>query len=237
MRFNIAQNDIEFFIAGWIDTFPTHYPDDRPIVVTNVDFIHRNFGESPWDIIASLSPGQNAADVGNQLSTIDVKVVDATDARAEILEIRTDPTQTGTFGILSIGFLISTTLTLLGFLMYSFISFRRRLQEFGILRAMGLSVRQMIMLFIFENGFLIFLGTLVGTLLGILTGAMFIPFLQLSADQLATTPAFIVETAWADIARIFLLFALVLAVSFPISVWMLRRIRIHEAMKFGDEAG
>ena len=102
---------------------------------------------------------------------------------------------------------------------------------------MGLSVRQMIMLFIFENGFLIFLGTLVGTLLGILTGAMFIPFLQLSADQFATTPAFIVETAWADIARIFLLFALVLAVSFPISVWMLRRIRIHEAMKFGDEAG
>ena len=237
VRFNIAQNDIEFFIAGWIDTFPTHYPDDGPFVVTNVDFIHRNFGESPWDIIASLSPGQNAADVGNQLSTIDVKVVDATDARAEILEIRTDPTQTGTFGILSIGFLISTTLTLLGFLMYSFISFRRRLQEFGILRAMGLSVRQMIMLFIFENGFLIFLGTLVGTLLGILTGAMFIPFLQLSADQLATTPAFIVETAWADIARIFLLFALVLAVSFPISVWMLRRIRIHEAMKFGDEAG
>jgi putative ABC transport system permease protein len=237
VRFNIAQNEIEFFIAGWIDIFPTHYPDEGPFVVTNVDFIHRNFGESPWDIIATLSPGQTASEIGNRLRDLDINIVDATDATAEILETRTDATQTGTFGILSIGFLISTVLTLLGFLTYSFISFRRRLQEFGILRAMGLSVRQMITLFLFENGFLILLGTVVGTLLGILTGTMFIPFLQLSADQLANTPAFIVETAWGDIARIFVLFGIVLAVAFPFSVWMLRRIRIHEAMKFGDEAG
>ena len=237
VRFNIAQNEIEFFIAGWIDSFPTHYPDEGPFVVTNVDFIHRNFGESPWDIVATLNPGQTAGEVGNGLRGLDINVVDATDATAEILETRTDATQTGTFGILSIGFLISTVLTLLGFLMYSFISFRRRLQEFGILRAMGLSVRQMITLFIFENGFLILLGTVVGTLLGIITGFMFIPFLQLSADQLANTPAFIVETAWSDIGRIFILFGIVLVVAFPFSVWMLRRIRIHEAMKFGDEAG
>ena len=238
VRFNLAQNEIEFFIAGWIDSFPTHYPDDGPFVVTNVDFIHRNFGESPWDIVATLRPGATAQDVGNRLRReADIIIMGSTGSQAEIMETRNDATQTGTFGILSIGFMISTVLTLLGFLMYSFLSFRRRLQEFGILRAMGLSVRQMIALFVFENGFLIFLGTVVGTILGIVTGAMFIPFLQLSADQLANTPAFIVETAWDDIGRIFMLFGAVLVLSFPVSVWMLRRIKIHEAMKFGGEAG
>ncbi|MEO2167002.1 MAG: FtsX-like permease family protein [bacterium] len=238
VRFKMAQNEIEFFIAGWIDSFPTHYPDDGPFVVTNVDFIHRNFGESPWNIVATLRPGAAAQDVGNRLRReADIVVMGSTGAKAEILEARNDATQMGTFGILSIGFLISTVLTLLGFLMYSFISFRRRLQEIGILRAMGLSVRQMVTLFVFENGFLILLGTAVGTILGIVTGTMFIPFLQLSADQLANTPAFIVETAWGDIGRIFMLFGAVLVLSFPVSVWMLRRIKIHEAMKFGGEAG
>ena len=237
VRFSIGQQEIEFFIAGWIDTLPTHYPDDGPFVVTNIDFVHRNLGESPWDIIATLKPGQTAGEVGNGLRELEIKNINPMDARAEILEARNDATQMGTFGILSIGFLISTVLTLLGFLMYSFISFRRRLQEIGILRAMGLSVRQMIALFVFENGFLIVLGTTVGTLLGILTGAMFIPFLQLSADQLANTPAFIVETAWGEIARVFVLFGAVLAVAFPVLVWMLRRVKIHEAMQFGDEAG
>ncbi len=237
VRFTIDRQEIEFFIAGWIDTFPTHYPDDGPFVVTNIDFIHRNFGASPWDIIATLRPGQSAGEVGNGLRELEIKNIAPMDAAAEILEARSDATQTGTFGILTIGFLISTILTLLGFLAYSFISFRRRLKEFGILRAMGLSIRQMIALFAFENGFLIVLGTVVGTLLGLLTGAMFIPFLQLSSDQLASAPAFIVETAWDDIARIFALFGFVLAAAFPVSIWMLRRMRIHEAMQFGDEAG
>jgi putative ABC transport system permease protein len=237
VRFVIDRQEIEFFIAGWVDALPRHYPDDGPFVVTNIDFLHRNLGESPWDIIATLRPGQTAGEVGNGLREMEIKNINPRDATAEILEARNDATQMGTFGILSIGFLISTVLTLLGFLMYSFISFRRRLQEVGILRAMGLSVRQMIVLFAFENGFLIALGTVVGTLLGVLTGAMFIPFLQLSADQLASTPAFIVETAWSDIGRVFVLFGMVLAVAFPALVWMLRRIRIHEAMQFGDEAG
>ena len=237
VRFSIGQQEVEFFIAGWIDTFPTHYPDDGVFVVTNIDFMHRNFGESPWDIIATLRPGQTAGEVGNGLRELEIKNINPMDSTAEILEARNDATQMGTFGILTIGFLISTVLTLLGFLMYSFISFRRRLQEFGILRAMGLSVRQLITLFVFENGFLIVLGMVVGTLLGVLTGAMFIPFLQLSADQFANTPEFVVETAWGEIGRVFVLFAAVLAVTFPLSVWMLRRIRIHEAMQFGDEAG
>ncbi len=126
-------------------------------------------------------------------------------------------------------------LTLLGFLTYSFLSFHRRLQEFGILRAMGLSTRQMIALFIFENGFLIFLGTAVGTVLGILAGTLFIPFLQLSVDQFASTPPFIVEMGWRDIARVFVIFGVVVVITLPVSVWMLRRIQIHEAMKFGGE--
>ena len=41
------------------------------------------------------------------------------------------------------------------------------MQQLGILRAMGLSIRQLISLFLFEQGFLIFLGMLVGTLLGV----------------------------------------------------------------------
>ena len=233
--FKFGRDELEFTIAGWIDTFPTHYPEDGPFVVANVEYIHRNFGESPWDIIATLGPDDSASDLSNRLGDLDVDVVSAMDFTGELLKIRNDATQIGTFGILTVGFLISTVLTLFGFLTYSFLSFRRRLQEFGILRAMGLSTRQMSALFICENGFLIFLGTAVGTVLGILAGTLFIPFLQLSVDQFAGTPPFIVKMGWRDIARVFAIFGVVVAITLPVSVWMLRRIQIHEAMKFGGE--
>ena len=236
-RFNISLDVLEFTITGWIDTFPTHYPEDGPFVVANVEYIHRNFGESPWDIIATLGPDDSAGELSNRLRALDIDVVSAMDFTGELLKIRNDATQIGTFGILTVGFLVSTVLTLLGFLTYSFLSFRRRLQEFGILRAMGLSVRQMSTLFIFENGFLIFVGATLGTILGVITSALFIPFLQLSVDQFAGTPAFVVEIAWGDIARVFAIFGAFVLITLPVSVWMLRRIKIHEAMKFGDEAG
>ncbi len=236
-RFNISLDVLEFTITGWIDTFPTHYPEDGPFVVANVEYIHRSFGESPWDIIATLGPDGSAGELSNRLRDLDIDVVSAVDFSGELSEVRSDATQIGTFGILTVGFLISTVLTLFGFLTYSFLSFRRRLQEFGILRAMGLSVCQMSALFIFENGFLILVGTVLGTVLGVVTSALFIPFLQLSVDQFAGTPAFIVEIAWGDIARVFTIFGAVVLTMLPFSVWMLRRIKIHEAMKFGSEAG
>ncbi len=236
-RYNIGLDVLEFTITGWIDTFPTHYPEDGPFVVTNVEYIHRSFGESPWDIIATLGPDDSAGELSNRLRDLDIDVISAVDFSEELFAARNDATQIGTFGILTVGFLISTVLTLLGFLTYSLLSFRRRLQEFGILRAMGLSVRQMSALFFFENGFLILIGAVLGAVLGVLTSTLFIPFLQLSVDQFAGTPAFIVEIAWGDIARVFAIFGAALFITLPVSVWMLRRIRIHAATKFGGETG
>ena len=237
VRLRVQQVEMEFFVAGWIDSLPTHYDDEGPFVVANLDYILRWTGETPWNVLARLNPGNTAGGVANKLWDLDLKVVQAWDSATTILDRRDDATQTGIFGILSVGFIISAVLTLLGFLMYSFISFRRRLQEFGILRAMGLSVGQMVTLFSFENGFLIALGTMIGAGLGILTGKLFIPFLQISADKHGDTPPFVVITAWGEIGKIFILFGIVLALAFPVSVWMLRRIRIHEAMKFGEETG
>ena len=237
VRITVRQTELEFFVAGWINSLPTHYKDDGAFVVANVDYILRWTGETPWNVLAKLSPGVTAGEVANDLWELDLRVVKAWDSNTTILERRDDAIQSGIFGILSVGFVISAILTLLGFLMYSFISFRRRLQEFGILRAMGLSVGQMISLFTFENGFLIALGTVVGASLGILTGKLFIPFLQISADIHGDTPPFVVITAWDEIGKIFAVFGIVLVFAFPVSVWMLRRIRIHEAMKFGEETG
>ncbi len=237
VRIQIRQTELEFFVAGWIDSLPTHYAEDGAFVVANLDYLLRWTGETPWNVLAKLNPGNTAGEVANKLWALDLKVVQAWDSSTTISERRDDATQTGIFGILTVGFIISAILTLLGFLMYSFISFRRRLQEFGILRAMGLSVGQMVALFSFENGFLIFLGTTVGALLGIATGKLFIPFLQISADKHGDTPPFVVITAWGEIGQIFILFGVVVLLAFPVSVWMLRRIRIHEAMKFGDETG
>ena len=111
------------------------------------------------------------------------------------------------------------------------------MQDFGILRAMGLSIRQLIGLYIFEQGFLIVMGVTVGTIFGVLAGRVFIPFLQIKTGEHANIPSFVVITAWADIAKIYFILAIILAIAVPVIISMLTRMRIHEAIKFGEEQG
>jgi hypothetical protein len=44
-------------------------------------------------------------------------------------------------------------------------------------------------------------------------------------------------TAWDDITKIYVMFAVILAIAFPAFIWMLARMKIHEAIKFGEEQG
>jgi len=117
------------------------------------------------------------------------------------------------------------------------LSFRRRLQEFGILRAMGISGRQMAAVVSLEQGFLVLLGTVTGTIIGLVTASLFVPFLELSAGERDAFPPFVVDTAWDDIAKVYVVFAVLILVAQLLSVWLLRRVRTHEAIKFGEETG
>ena len=81
------------------------------------------------------------------------------------------------------------------------------------------------------------LGLIVGTGLGVTTGTLFIPFLQIKSEAHAGIPKFVVMTAWNDITKIYVLFGIILAIAFPAFIWMLARMKIHEAIKFGEETG
>ncbi|MSQ44215.1 MAG: FtsX-like permease family protein [Chloroflexi bacterium] len=233
----IRQKPIDLIIVGSVTYFPSLWPDTDRFMITNLDYLFDQVGETPYDVWAKTDPGVPWREIVDQLRDKDFLVSRATDARETALRLRDDPGRTGIFGILTVGFLVAAMLTVLGFMLYSFLSAKRRMQQLGILRAMGLSITQLIGLFIFEQGFLIILGTAAGTVLGVVTGNLFIPFLQIKSEQHAGIPSFVVMTSWDDIYKIYAILGVILAFAFPAFIWMLARMKIHEAIKFGDETG
>lgn len=233
----VRQKPIDMVIVGSVTYFPSLWPDTERFLLCNLDYLFDQVGETPYDVWAKTDPDVPWREIVDNLRDKDFIVSRATDARETALRLRDDPGRTGIFGILTVGFLVSAMLTVLGFMLYSFLSARRRMQQLGILRAMGLSITQLVSLFIFEQGFLILLGTLAGTVLGVVTGSLFIPFLQIKSEQHAGIPSFIVMTAWDDIYKIYAILGVILAFAFPAFIWMLARMKIHEAIKFGDETG
>jgi putative ABC transport system permease protein len=104
----------------------------------------------------------------------------------------------------------------------------------GMLRAIGLSVRQMTTFLAAELASLILLGIGAGTLVGVFASKLFVPFLQIGSTAQANYPPFQIEIAWLSIFQIYGLFiALFIAALFILSA-ILVRMKIFQAIKLGE---
>ena len=235
-RLNVGDRpEVTFTIVDALDYFPTAYPEDGPFAVANLGFLFEQLGgRYPYDVWLAAEEGLTAGDVKDAALRLGFNVISIYDARGLIAGMQTEPGRQGFFGLLSIGFLTTAFLTVLGFLIYSYVSFQRRFIQFGMLRALGLSVRQMAALLAGEQLALVATGLVGGTLLGWLSGEMFIPFLQVRAGRHPLTPPYVVQIAWGDVAIVYVIFGVMFVVAAVVLLSLLRRMRVFEAVKLGE---
>jgi putative ABC transport system permease protein len=246
---------MELTIVGAFDLFPTWYPEDGPMFVANLDSLYMQAGaEYPhevwlrtagnadpesiifairgYSIMLDQQADQNRL-VENGLNTL---VQSWSSASNDILTAQKRPERQGLFGLLSVGFVASAILTVLGFLLYALFSFRRRFIEMGMLRAIGLSVKQMTMFLAAELASLILLGIGAGTLVGVFASKLFVPFLQIGSTAQAHYPPFQIEIAWLSIFQIYGLFIILFAAALGVLSAILLRMKIFQAIKLGESS-
>jgi putative ABC transport system permease protein len=244
---------MEARIVGSFDLFPTWYPEGGAMIVGNLEelFLHAGaeYPHEVWlgttsdadpEMVAYTVRGfsillDQQADqsklVQNGLNTI---VRAWMSAELNIQAEQRRPERQGLFGLLSVGFVSSALLTVLGFLLYALFSFRRRFIEMGMLRAIGLSIQQMTSLLAAELAFLVLLGIGVGTALGVFASRLFVPFLQIGASTQSQYPPFQIEIAWLSIAQIYALFIVLFLVALSTLSALLVRMKIFQAIKLGE---
>ncbi|NLG26424.1 MAG: ABC transporter permease, partial [Chloroflexi bacterium] len=228
---------VSFVIADAIRYFPTWYPEDtRPYCfVGNLDYVYERLGGVfPYQVWISTQQGTSRGQVVGELAELDIPVTFISGATEEIDAVRSRPERAGVFGILSVGFIAAALLTTLGFVLHSLISFRRRYIEFGVLRAIGLSLGQMISFLGLEQLLLIGTGVSAGTLLGVWVSRLFVPFLQVGTASHYDVPPFVVLIAWEDIGKIYLVFGSILVLAVMGMIYSLLRLKIFEAVKLGE---
>ena len=227
--------ELDVKVVGTFDLFPSWYPEeDGPLFVGNLDYFFEQAGwQFPYDVWLKTEPNADYDRTVGDLQELGLR----TYWNAPLLKIASEqrqPERQGLFGLLSVGFVAAALLTVLGFLLYAFFSFRRRFIEMGILRAIGLSSGQMAVFLAWELVFLLLVGLVAGTGLGVWMSRLFIPYLQVGADASAQIPPFVVLIAWPAIIRIYALFGLLFVVALGGLTALLLRMRIFQAVKLGE---
>lgn len=227
--------DVPFTVAGAVDLFPSYYPDEGPLFVANLDYVHEGMGgQYPYNVWARTDRLADANEIVSGVRDLGIVVVSAESARGIIAEEQLRPERQGVFGLLSVGFVAAAALTVLGFLVYAIVSFQRRFIELGMLRAIGLSIGQMSAYLSAEQALIVISGMGLGTLIGVAASTLFIPFLQVGLGSAAQVPPFIVKIAWDQLLTIYAIFGGMFVVAVVILIILLLRMKVFEAVKLGE---
>ncbi|MCP5100140.1 MAG: ABC transporter permease, partial [Chloroflexi bacterium] len=227
--------DVEFIIAAPLDYFPTMYPQDGPFFVAQLDYLHESMGgQYPYNVWLAVDDGVSSTAVTQAVRDLGLLVVTTTSAKETVDAEQARPERQGLFGLLSVGFSAAAILTVLGFLVFAIVSFKRRFIELGMLRAIGLSIGQMAVYLAGEQAALIAAGMGLGTGLGVWASILFIPFFQVGNDKAALVPPFVVQVAWEQIGFIYMIFGAMFIVVVAILIVLLIRMKVFEAVKLGE---
>jgi ABC-type antimicrobial peptide transport system permease subunit len=115
------------------------------------------------------------------------------------------------------------------------VSARQRRTEFALLRALGLSGRQLSITLWLENGSLVLVSLLAGTGLGLLIAWLVLPFVTVTQRAAAPVPPVLVQVPWDRILLLDGISAVALGIAVVVIGWVLRRIGVGSVLRMGED--
>ncbi|WP_364146238.1 ABC transporter permease [Paenibacillus sp. LPE1-1-1.1] len=240
-----------FKVYGIIDYFPTFNPNpavgsvdasdesstgNAPmLIVGHLPRIQVQLALEPYEVWIKLKPETSTADFYEGLKESKIPVTSIVNTREELVNAKNDPFLMALNGILTLGFVLSILVSFIGFLLYWVLSLRGRTLQNGILRAIGLSLKQLIGMLAVEQLLTSGVAVLIGIAVGNVASRLYVPNFQIAFNPSSLVPPFKVMFDAADLMRIYLLVGFMLVIGLGILAYMLSRLRIHQAIKLGED--
>lgn len=243
---NSSGDSVRGIVYGFVDYFPGYVPvtyslgsdglyqeKQTYLIVAHLAQLQASWGVAPYQIWIKNEDGSSYIYDFAEENGLSYTVF--RDSDAELVERKNDPVLQGTNGILTVGFIVVLLLCCVGFLIYWILSIQSRALQFGIFRAMGMSMREVISMLLNEQLFISGLSIAVGALVGHLTARLYMPLIQLAyAASDNALPLEVVRYA-ADDIRLFSVVGGMMLLCMVILGVLISRMKIAQALKLGED--
>ena len=226
------QSEIRATVVGYIEYFPTIDPNDYEFfLLTSIQPIFEVSGTPlPFNVWLNLDENATFEDIQTALAEIEFPVLRYREPQALLEQAQAEPSRRGVLGFLSVGFVASIVLTLIGAVIQSTASFGAQSSQLGSLRAMGMSGFSVRLYILVLQGLIAVSGVGSGTLIGTGTTLLFLPLFDFSGGL----PPYIVRVAWDEIALVYIVFGAVLLLVALFLSLVLSRQQLSRVVKLGN---
>lgn len=242
IQYGGSNKTIQLTVYGAVDYWVRFNPvkqsardDDPYLVVANYAYVTSSMRLRPYEVWIKKSEGTSSQDVYDQLNRAGARLIVARDADMDVVRMKNDPLVQGTNGSLTVSFMFTLAISLMGFLIYWILSIKSRTLQFGILRSMGLSKNKLLGMIVWEQILVSAASVFVGVFVGAVASRLFVPLLELAMDASEQVPPYLVVAQMSDLNKIYIFMGIMLVVGLSVLWGIIRSININQALKLGED--
>ncbi|MGD2143583.1 MAG: ABC transporter permease, partial [Anaerolineae bacterium] len=234
----VGSAEVDFRVAGTVEHFPTMYEQlEAGFLVTSRDLLLALFNETSQ---LSVNPNEVLIETDGSVSIdrlASMVPMLSQSWRAESVRqaLKANPLALGLRAVTFFGSALTTLLSLAGFATHFYLSIRRREVLYGVMRAMGMSARQLYGSIVLEQAVLILVGLALGTGLGVVLNQITLPRLPVSLADRPPIPPFVPRADWVAVVSLHLFLAVAFLTILGVVTAMLWRARLHRVLRVGQE--
>lgn len=214
---------------------PSEASEPPSLVVANLTYVQMDMGVQPYSVWLKRKPLATVSQVYAGLEKAHIPLLSISNTEQRIDQMKSTPFIMCINGSLTLGFVIAMVITLLGFLLYWLLTLAGRKVQFGVFRAMGLSMRRLVAMLIWEQLLTSGVACVLGGIIGYVTSKLFVTQFSLYFSASQQVPPFQVIFELFDGVRIYSVVLFMLCIGVGFIWWILSRLKVHQAIKLGED--
>ncbi len=204
-------------------------------MIMNYAYIYNLTDIEPYEVWIDLKKDATSEALYNDISEQRIPIEYITDSSQLLIKEKNEPQLQGMNGALTMSFVIIMIMTIIGFLIYWILSIRSRHLQFGILRAMGVTFREIIGMIGYEQILVSGVSIAMAFIIGGITSDLFVPLFRSMYNPIDQVPPFRVAALQSDYIKIYVIIVLMLGGGFAILGNLIKKLDINKALKLGED--
>lgn len=204
-------------------------------VIMNYNYTNTVTELEPYHVWIDLEDGATSEALYSDIKEKKIPVEMLTDASQYIITIKNEPSLQGMNGALTLSFVIIMVMAIIGFLIYWILSIKGRTLQFGILRAMGVTFKEIIGIIGYEQILVSGVSIAMAFVIGGIASDMFVPLFRSMYSPVEQVPPFMVTALQSDYIKIYVIIVCMLGGGFAILGSLIKKININKALKLGED--
>ncbi len=157
------------------------------------------------------------------------------DSGEEIRTVTTAPQFAGFNGALTLSYIVTVAISLLGFVVCWVVSLHERQLQFGVFRSLGMTSRSVVGILFWEQLLISGSAIIAGCAIGSLVSQLFLPILGITASASDQVPPLQIGAYKSDYYTIVSIVVVMLLFAFIFLGLFVSRMKVHQALKLGED--